>query len=246
MTENILLDAIRHARNLFRGKTTNKTYLNIERLPENKRAMYTPQRIKEKENIHDEFLEDFLLKEHIMDRYKHALYKSDAGEVLIGNCGELTLSILGYLTTHRVYDLLNSFISSGKRNINNKMIPVYILIIAFDDPYDHTIAVITLPEQTQDLPEINKIYDKLPDNSWVCDPWANIVCPSEDYITRWKVKMLRWHLVEKSTSVHQDDQMRDSSSPLRHANYLAITRSKKRVIHMATISPDGKVDITQG
>ncbi|AOM41245.1 hypothetical protein [Xenorhabdus hominickii] len=244
MIENILNDAIKHARHIFQAKTTNKTYINIERLPENKRVMYTPQRIREKENIHNEFVNTCRGIRNIIDKYKYVVSESDAGKVLIGNCGELSAAVFGYLLNHHANNILNWFMTSGKRNVNNAKMPIYIFIITFNDPYDHGLVVVMLPEKAQDLPELNKVYGALPDNAWVCDPWANIACSSKEYNTRWKVKMLRWHLVGKSTSVYQHENLNPPPSPMRQANYHAVTLSQKKVLCIGMIFPDGQVKIT--
>jgi hypothetical protein len=30
-------------------------------------------------------------------------------------------------------------------------------------------------------------------SAWVCDPWANIVCPANYFPFEWETKMLKWH-----------------------------------------------------
>lgn len=47
------------------------------------------------------------------------------------------------------------------------------------------------------LPTINKesiFYKDVKDfkNAYICDPWANIVCPVTDYPSRWESKMKKW------------------------------------------------------
>ncbi|OTA21444.1 hypothetical protein Xbed_00675 [Xenorhabdus beddingii] len=247
MIENILQDAIRHSRYVFRGKTTNKTYRDTTRLSENKRAMYDPQNITSREDKHDEFLDKLHKIEHPINQYQYSLSQSDAGEELIGNCGELTTAVFSYLAKHRSSDILECLRSHGRWDRSNAMKPIYILFLVFDNPYDHCITVITHPEHTQHIPKIGQSYRALPDNSWVCDSWAKIACSSEEYITRWKVKMLRWELVGKTTSIYQPEQELDDDmhypSSLRPRNYHAMTHSIKRVEHMAVIHPNGSTNI---
>ncbi|WP_237386809.1 hypothetical protein [Xenorhabdus sp. Sc-CR9] len=245
MIESILQDAIKHSRTIFRGKSSNKMYRDITKLHQHKKERYTPESIRNREDRQDEFSEELSNIEPITDRYQYALSRFNSGEELVGNCGELTIAVFNYLANTRSHDILRWFNQNGKRDESNITRPVYILFLMFDDPYDHCIAVITQPEQMHHIPDINKVYNTLPDNSWVCDSWANIACASEEYITRWKIKMLRWDLVEKTTSIYQPEQTLDYPSPLRPRNLHAITRSKKRVNYMAVIQPNGIMQIIQ-
>ncbi|MBI6549081.1 hypothetical protein [Xenorhabdus lircayensis] len=248
MIESISQDAIKHSRNIFRGKTTNKIYRDLTKLSVDKRAMHTPDNIILREDKHDEFLDQFREIEHPTDKYRHSLYKSNSGEELIGNCGELTIAAFNYLAIYRYNDILRWFRMYGRWDRSNIMKPVYILFLMFNDPYDHCISVITHPEHTPHIPTINKPYRILPDNSWVCDPWANIACSSETYNTRWQNKMQKWDEKGKTTSIYQPDQELDDNmhypSPLKKNNYNAITNSIKTVKYMAVIQSDGKVKIT--
>ncbi|MDR0217846.1 MAG: hypothetical protein LBI71_03020 [Enterobacteriaceae bacterium] len=252
MINNILLDAIRHARIIFRGKTTNKTYYNTEHLNKIKRKKYSIERVREREDRHDKFLDRIFKIKNITKKYDYFLSRSRNyrwhNQSLIGNCGELSISALCYLAQQRSQDLLNWVINSGKRNIENKTTAIYILNIEFINPYDHMSTVILFPENNQNLPKINKIYhsyDDLPDNSWVCDPWANIVCQYREYHSQWRNKMDKWNSVGKSASIYQDEQLEDYPSPLTLNNYNAIIRIPKKVINMAMIFPDGKIEIKQ-
>ncbi|PHM37241.1 hypothetical protein [Xenorhabdus innexi] len=243
MLENILEDAIKYARSIYRGKTSNKYYRDISKLPEHKRVMYTRDAMIEKgykfKKLRDETNEMKLIK----DIHQYALSRSNAGEKLVGNCGDLSISVFYYLANQRRQEILRSF--NDKRNKNNETQSIYVLYIESNDPYDHAFVTVNLPKYPLTLPKVNNIYEPSFYNSWVCDAWANIVCPYIEYITRWKTKMLRWHLVGKSVSVYQEEQRLGYPTPLRRHNYHAITLSSKNVVYIAEIRPDGTMTISQ-
>ncbi len=247
MIENILQDAIQHSRNIFKGKTSNKTYRNYTKLTPNKMARYTPDNIRAREDKHDEFSDQLREINHITDKYRHCLFSSKHDEQLVGNCGELTIAAFNYLAIHRYNDILRWFSKNGRGRGNEDYImnPIYILFLMFGDPYDHCIAVITHPRETQHKPTLNHLYRALPDHSWVCDPWANIACSSEEYIARWQRKMSVWNSKGKATSIYQEHQFEDYPSPATEENLNAINYSIKRVVYMAEIRPHSRTKIIQ-
>ncbi|WP_340610420.1 hypothetical protein [Xenorhabdus bharatensis] len=243
MIEVILEDAIKYARKIYRGKTSNKIYRDVSKLLKHKQAMHTPEAIVKRVDKHKQFLKKINNINLIRDIHQYSLSRFNSGEELVGNCGELSISAFVYLSEQKTQEILNYF--NDKRNSDNKSLPIYVLCISLSYPYDHSFVAVTLPENSSNLPKLDNIYEISFNNSWICDPWAKIACPYSEYVTRWKVKMLKWHLVEKGVSIYLEDQDVHCPSPLRQHNYHAITESSKRVASMAVVKCDGSMMIFQ-
>ncbi|MBE8589316.1 hypothetical protein IQ211_18695, partial [Xenorhabdus griffiniae] len=118
--------------------------------------------------------------------------------------------------------------------------------------YDHVF--ITIGDFNHDVfkPVLGRLYHNLPKELWICDPWANIVCPAEKYNDLWKNKMNKWHYMGKcltlaETPIPNGQVIPPSAncySPLKKSTYLTIQNSVKKVFNLAIISPDKNVRIT--
>ncbi|MDX7987502.1 hypothetical protein FE392_09185 [Xenorhabdus sp. 12] len=245
MIENILRNAIIHSRIIFRGKSSNKNYRYVEQLPPNKREKYTPAGRIARENRQDEFSDRLRNIRDITEKYKYCLLEFHSCEDgdLVGNCSELSIAIFNYLAKTQSHYILRWFAQNGKKDINDIVLPIYILFLKFKYPYDHCMVVITQPGQTQDKPFLGKKYSILPDKSWICDSWANIVCTSEQYDRAWRDKMYKWNSIGKATTIYEEHQSKNLPWPLDMRNYKAIIKSQKKVSYMAVIKSNGMTNI---
>jgi hypothetical protein len=65
-------------------------------------------------------------------------------------------------------------------------------VLCFAQPGDHQFAVVGFRagDETKPMSE----WDQ---NAYICDAWANIVCPPAQYEIAWKQKMRKWHTDNK-------------------------------------------------
>ncbi|AOM39518.1 hypothetical protein [Xenorhabdus hominickii] len=85
--------------------------------------------------------------------------------------------------------------------------------------------------------------NQFPDGSWVCDPWANIVCPARDYNEKWKIKMAEWNFKGKYVALDRAGVQKDNDSnesPLGKYTYTMIQMSQTTISELIIIYPQWK------
>ena len=109
----------------------------------------------------------------------------------VGNCGEMAKLAFNFLKKKNV--------SVAKLSLGFGVDP---LVPKTKFKGDHAFLLVGHNFHGYDvngkiLPTINKesiFYKDVKDfkNAYICDPWANIVCPVTDYPSRWESKMQKW------------------------------------------------------
>ncbi|WP_340620473.1 hypothetical protein [Xenorhabdus siamensis] len=243
MIEDILQDAIKYAKRFFGNRTTNKFYPDLSVLPESERSIYQRNVIVSRMDRHNKIrLELYNLKDI---NQKHQYLLSNEHNNLVGNCPELCLATYIYLIKERAKDIWELYNASWNYEYPQLTCPIYIQQIYTLGVYDHVFLLLDHPDSLVRRPKIGTIYHELPEGSWVCDPWADIVCLAEDYNDRWKHKMMEWNhqgmcLLLKSPG--SSSPSAESFSPLKKYTYLTVECSDKQVYRLSAIYRDGQVE----
>ncbi|MCG3463844.1 hypothetical protein L7G72_18920 [Xenorhabdus bovienii] len=174
--------------------------------------------------------------------YNYALKNKD--NLLVGNCPDYCNCAFHYLINNCLDNILN-FFNSGLENPRH----VYIQTVGTLGVHDHVFITIGAFNHNIFKPILGRLYHNLPQELWICDPWANIVCPAEKYNDMWKSKMDKWHYMGKCLNLEEssipNNQVIPPSakcdSPLKKNTYLTIQNSVKKVFNLAVISPDKNV-----
>ena len=112
----------------------------------------------------------------------------------VGNCGEMAQLAFNFLKKKNV-SVAKLSLGFGESGVD-PLVPKTIF------KGDHAFLLVGHNFHGYDvngkiLPTINKesiFYKDVKDfkNAYICDPWANIVCPVTDYPSRWESKMKKW------------------------------------------------------
>ncbi|WP_186435661.1 hypothetical protein, partial [Xenorhabdus innexi] len=114
--------------------------------------------------------------------YNYTLKNKD--RLLAGNCPDYCNCAFYYLINNCL-DKIIKFFNAGLATSNH----VYIQVLGTLGVYDHVFITIGSFNHNMFTPVLGRLYHHLPKELWVCDPWANIVCPAEKYSDLWKNKM---------------------------------------------------------
>lgn len=63
-----------------------------------------------------------------------------------------------------------------------------VFVVGVSPPGDHAVCVIGGTAH-----EVLSPFEAWADDTWVCDPWANIACPGPAYTDAFRDKMFKWH-----------------------------------------------------
>jgi len=186
MIQHILQDAIKYARAQFPLKADNKVY--PEHHPKKFKRVHTSymDRIKP---IRQDYLREELEDLQPYEEYKYIKKHNEDRDPLelCGNCHELC--------TVAFYYLVNNYIELVKHYSTH----VDIHFIEIADQHDHAFLMVgQYLSWDRQLPASWGGY--LP-SAWVCDPWANIVCPANYFPFEWEAKMLKWHHAGKKLRI---------------------------------------------
>ncbi|MDC9594372.1 hypothetical protein [Xenorhabdus sp. IM139775] len=253
MFENILNQAIRYSHNIFKGKTANISYYSPEFRGENKKTRHSSEAIQKRNEKLDKLQNELYQLYDLEEQYNYIL--SIQNHNLVGNCNELSFIVFMYLLKKESKEILEYYRKNSLSGSSKKENPIYIQIIATaHPPYNHSFVMISCANDYPDSKmQIDNKYIDLPENAWICDPWANIVCLSKNYNTQWKNKMHQWSAQGKclylgNLSQPSKNQLvatppGDEFSPINHNIYFTIQNSKKVIQHRAIITPNGNIEI---
>ncbi|MBE8596748.1 hypothetical protein [Xenorhabdus sp. BG5] len=234
----------------------NKIYKNLYENIMHERGI-NEQNIKKRNEIRSAFREQEeyrrLYKIHKAER-EATIYKelynytlSNKENLLTGNCPDYCNCAFHYLINNYLDDILR-FFNTGSATPNH----IYIQIIGTLGMYDHVFITIGAFNHNMFKPILGRLYHNLPKELWICDPWANIVCPAEKYNEQWINKMDKWHYIGKCLTLAETPTPNgqvippsaNCQSPIKKSTYLTIQNSVKKVFNLAIISPDKNVIIT--
>ncbi|OKP04844.1 hypothetical protein [Xenorhabdus eapokensis] len=236
----------------FKNDIYRSMYENIMHGSEiNEQSIKKRNEIKSK--LHEQEKHERLYKRNEIEReadtykalYNYTLKNKD--NFLSGNCPDYCNCAFHYLI-HNCLDNILKFFNSGLENPDH----VYIQIVGAVGVHDHVFITIGSFNHNMFKPILGRLYHNLPKELWVCDPWANIVCPAEKYNDLWKSKMDKWHYMGKCIVLAEEDPIPNRKvippsakchSPLKKNTYLTIQNSMKKVFNLAVISPDKNVKI---
>ncbi|MBD2795236.1 hypothetical protein ID856_01605 [Xenorhabdus sp. 18] len=203
LIENLLRDAMRKAQNTFMGGSSNKFYFHTRAI--DKVNEYEPPAAQELEDIIYKKLEqlDKLRKNtdittKIPYHYKY-FTENRFRDRLIGNCGELSNYAFHYLIKQHSFQIFNYY---RQKDPDRKKI-IYIIMYSAPQPYDHVFISIHYMEDKIDSAEMKAVLSHIQAESWICDPWADIVCKGKEFYYRWQSKMIEWYR-ENNFVVTQD------------------------------------------
>ena len=135
----------------------------------------------------------------------------------VGNCGEMAQLAFNFLKKKNV-SVAKLSLGFGESGVD-PLVPKTIF------KGDHAFLLVGHNFHGYDvngkiLPTINKesiFYKDVKDfkNAYICDPWANIVCPVTDYPSRWESKMNKWSGLGKFISYGSNNVI----DPYTNSNY---------------------------
>ncbi|MDR0217339.1 MAG: hypothetical protein LBI71_00380 [Enterobacteriaceae bacterium] len=245
--EYILRDAALNAQNSFKGKSFNIGYCDLNILPEEKRAFYTDEGLDRRCDAFEKIRDRLLTVRQPSNRIYDYLV-SHKNSFLVGNCLLLAIFALQYLKkTHKT--TLCQLYYSPDTNISELTSLLTLQLIVTLRPYNHAFALICPPSYTLPKPKAGQIYlpNQFPDDSWVCDPWANIVCPANNYNNQWSIRMREWNFKGKNLYLSRSNSPQDNDynlSPLGKYAYTIVSRSQTTINELITIYPNGDSKIT--
>ena len=118
----------------------------------------------------------------------------------VGNCGEMAQLAFNFLKKKNV-SVAKLSLGFGE-SVVDPLVPVDPRVPKTIFKGDHAFLLVGHNFHGYDvngkiLPTINKesiFYKDVKDfkNAYICDPWANIVCPVTDYPSQWELKMQKW------------------------------------------------------
>lgn len=154
-----------------------------------------------------------ILNEYEM-REKHGNRPYALGDLAsfgVGNCGEMSSLAFNYLKSQNVaVSRLNLGTGESKNNQSFKGDHVFLLVGHNFHDFDANGKYIQQGHESWlDYKEVKDNYV-----AYVCDPWANIVCPAKAYPAEWESKMQKWSKVQKFIKYNHD-----VADPYKNPNY---------------------------
>ncbi|PHM39921.1 hypothetical protein Xmau_02103 [Xenorhabdus mauleonii] len=256
MIRYILHQAIEHAHLTFSGKTSNIFYNNPECQPESRRNRYSTTNCQIRERKFSELTQKLNRFGNARNKYNCIMEEKKHDNFLVGNCTELSITALMYLAEIGKNNVSHYFRHYSQTSNVKNIQPIYIEILApVQASSYHCFVMIYSPScisdyqfQNKNINPLYKTYDKLPNGAWVCDPWAEIVCLSENYDSHWRNTMNNWADQGKYLSLGnapapslykpQHPPSRDPCYPLYSHTLNMMSNTAMQVNHQAIIKTD--------
>ncbi|MDX7987503.1 hypothetical protein FE392_09190 [Xenorhabdus sp. 12] len=261
MIKHLLYLAIKYAHSNFPGKTSNIFYGNLESQPEKRRKRYSIENCQIRENNYSELTQKLSCFGNAREKYNCIMEERKRNSFLVGNCNELSISVLMYLAELNKDNLSQYFRYDSNTAPQNDMQSIYIEILApVRASTYHCFVMVYFPPRIHNyqfkntnMNPLYKTYDKLPDGAWICDPWAEIVCLAEEYDAHWKDTMCSLAKQGKYLSLGnspppslykpQYPPDRDPCYPMYSHTLNMMSNSAMQVNHQAIIKADNTVII---
>ncbi|MBD2809677.1 hypothetical protein ID853_01950 [Xenorhabdus sp. Vera] len=174
------------------------------------------------------------LNSKIPETYQY-LNESKFKNNLVGNCSELSSYAFHNFIKYHSLELFNFY-----KNLNPKSRNLtYIIIYNSNEPYDHSfVNIYHMTDQVRNTFNQETLLYIQPD-SWILDPWANIICRGNDYPHVWKTRMREWY----------DNNIFVVSDEIKNYNEITIDRYNKIFSPLRDkiyniINPDVKFNIS--
>ncbi|MDC9613510.1 hypothetical protein PSI19_06330 [Xenorhabdus khoisanae] len=197
MIHFILKQAIEYSHSVFRGKTTNISYFNVESQSEDRKNRYSRENSRNREQKLMGLQEKLRTLGKPEEKYNCIMEEKKRDDSLVGNCNELSITAFMYLARNRAKDIYDLYKDSFTTDASGEIQPIYIEIISPipTSRYEHCFIMFYYPPHTyahkfqdKEIKPMYKTYNPIPNGAWICDPWANIVCLSENYNKNWEKK----------------------------------------------------------
>ncbi|PHM40334.1 hypothetical protein Xmau_02095 [Xenorhabdus mauleonii] len=241
--EQILQNTMREAQSIFKGKSHNISYYDINILPKEKRKPYTEKEMERRVNSFRKLQEELLIIRYSSEKIYNELI-SERSRNLVGNCFFLSIFVLQHFIKTYKQRLCQLFYPPDI-DLSKLTSLLSLQLIVTNKPYNHVFVLICPPSYILPQRTIGEKYNpnEFPKGAWVCDPWANIVCPAHDYNNAWKFRMAEWNAKGKTVLIERTKTKYNENlnySPLGFYNYMAIQESKKNIDEIIILYPDGK------
>lgn len=189
--QSILEAALLHARSRFPLKSHNKSYPDKEQLVGIRRQLHSTVLDDARRDEMEKRDEDLSAKDawDTPDLYRWLR----TAQTDTGNCLDHSLYVFYYLVENyqKVADCFGH--------------PVNIQIIELTKPGDHLFVVVNQNPSGPDGSHFPAHMASCNRDAWVCDAWANIICPAWFYPQRWSEKMEKWSRNGKRLELGDDD-----------------------------------------
>ncbi|WP_237385125.1 hypothetical protein [Xenorhabdus sp. Sc-CR9] len=186
--EDILKHVTKRAKNAFlAGSSTHFPFhtKDIDMIGRSNKQNPNMIKLKHDYDIIDDSIED--MRYRLGNKgisYCHSYYTVNKFKKnLAGNCQELSYHAFHELMKFHSLEIFNFYRKIDKH-------PIYIALCGPPEPYDHGFIVLYHP--LNQMPYPIRELRKLQPDSWICDPWADIVCKGSQYPEEWNKKMRIW------------------------------------------------------
>ncbi|OTA18903.1 hypothetical protein Xbed_02889 [Xenorhabdus beddingii] len=196
LIKDILHDAVKKTQTAFMGGSTNRFYLETKDIDKTgKKEPEIACRLLDtaaKKSITLHKLRAFTTMGDHIDRLPYIysyINESKFKLNLVGNCSEYCKYALHYLIKYHSFKIFNLC-----KNINsNPSNHIFFILYETPSPNDH--CFINLYHMTDQVREKfnNDTFSHIQPDSWICDPWADIVCRGKEYPQQWKNRMKQWY-----------------------------------------------------
>ncbi|MDC9590679.1 hypothetical protein PSI23_15635 [Xenorhabdus sp. XENO-10] len=255
LMETILRDVIKKTQSVFIGGSSNKFFFETKKIDkvgeyespivhklintiEQKEEKISKLRIEEKQIYSQNG------SESIPQCYKY-FTKNKFKTNLVGNCDELSTYAFHYLIKNYSLKIFNHY---KKPDPDPKKI-IYITMYETQEPYDHIFINICHMEDKISSEQMKEALLSIQSESWICDPWADIICKGKNYHYKWQSKMIEWFssncfVTDKNIreKIANTERYNNLFSPLRPVIYNAIRQdSKFNVLELAFFDQDGSI-----
>ncbi|PHM46224.1 hypothetical protein Xmau_00630 [Xenorhabdus mauleonii] len=239
--EEILYDAIRETKSVFKVKSYNIGYYDHNMLPAETRGFYGEKGNILRKRAFDIIYDDTLGKKlnckeiyNYLNRQKNIIF--------VGNCLLLAIYSLYYLKKIHKHTFRYLFYKMESNHTHDSPL-LTLQVISLLKPYSHSFVMVSPPNNNEEKPYLGMQTppNQFPRDAWICDPWADIICPAISYDEKWKITMSKWNFAGKTVNITHVKVKEDTDlSPLGRYAYTAIQMGRKMIVDMITIYPDGK------
>ncbi|PHM75228.1 hypothetical protein [Xenorhabdus kozodoii] len=249
LIENILRNVIRKTQSVFMGGSNNKIYFktkNIDKVGEHEppEVHDLTKLLKKKTELLDKLRENQNKMKNIPQCYTYYT-KNKFKTNLVGNCDELSTYAFHYLIKNHSLQIFNYY---RQQDPDRKKI-IYIIMYGAQKPYDHVFLSIHYMEDKISKKEIIEALSHVQAESWICDPWADIICKGKEFHYKWRSKMTDWYHANIFRTPNSDDRTINDTgryeslfSPLRPEVFNTIQEnSTYDVLELAFFDQDGNI-----
>ncbi|MDX7988708.1 hypothetical protein FE392_15460 [Xenorhabdus sp. 12] len=253
--KDILQETLQATQSTFTGGSFNVDYYDSDILPIEKRPLYTEEAMSEKFNKFDALYKRVLEPSGpLIHKDVYRYLNENKNKNLVGNCMLYSMFAFYHLAEIHKNSLVDLFYHQGIDYTEYKSL-LTIQVACLQAPYSHAFVMICPPSKIDARTRVFTTFapNIYPENTWICDPWADIACRAVDYNDKWKIKMAQSNYEGKMFLLYSSKEVYENtgstrgcnSSPLGKYNYSSIQMGTKSISDIITLFPDGHFEINR-